>query len=69
MRKLRLSIATITAKMSRQCITLINQYFYRKNLKQSVILGKPRYVLVFQAEQADDSTLGPKQGGRDSEKT
>ena len=57
MRKLRLSIATLTAKTR---LTVYHTEF----LNQSVILGKPRHVLVFQAERA----FGPEQGGGDSEK-
>ena len=62
-------------RLSISIVASISQPYWIINISigkiqnQSIILGKPRHVLVFQAEQADDSTLGPKQGGGDSEKT
>ena len=49
-------------------------YFLLEKIKISpVVLGKPRHVLVIQAERgstgANDSNFGPKQGGGDTEKT
>ena len=44
-------------------------YFLSEKFKTSpVILEKPRHVFVFQAERANDSNFGPKQGSGDSEK-